>query len=73
MKPSISIERARAELNALWTRAHPPRRADEPGLEPIRAGAYTDALTGALQGKSEVKRGSFAVMLATLLVLFLAC
>jgi putative ABC transport system permease protein len=73
LKPSASMTSARADLNTIWTRLVPPRHADEPALEPIRVGSYTDALTGALHGKSAVKTGSVAVMLATLLVLFLAC
>lgn len=73
LSPGVSIGKARSELNALWTRAHAPRPKDERPLEPIRVGGYADAVTGALHGKSTVKMASFAAMLATLLVLFLAC
>ncbi len=73
LKPAAGLALARAELNTIWTRLMPPRRSDEPALEPIRAGAYADALTGVLQGRPDVELGMLAMVLVTSFVLFLAC
>ena len=73
LKPAVSKAEAQSEVNTIWARVAPPRKQDEPELKPIRVGAYMDALTGALHGRSDVIAGSLAMMLATLCVLFLAC
>jgi predicted permease len=73
LKPGVTRAGAQVELNTLWQRVAPPRRPNEPELKPIRVGAYLDALTGGLEGKSDITVGSLAMLLATLCVLFLAC
>ena len=73
LKPDVTLAGARAELNTIWTRLQPPRRNDERPVEQIRAGAYVDALTGALYGRNTIGSAILGMLLVTLFVLFLAC
>jgi putative ABC transport system permease protein len=73
LKPGVAIASAQAELNTIWLRVALPRRTNDPALQPIRVGAYMDALSGALEGRSDMALGTVAMLLAALCVLFLAC
>jgi predicted permease len=73
LKPGVRLAQARAELNTLWSHVLPPPRAGDPPAQPIRVGAYADALTGALNGDPTLAGTAFATLLVTLFVLFLAC
>ena len=73
LRPGVTLAGAHAELNTIWARLQPPRRDDEREAEPIRVGAYVDALTGALYGKNTIGSAILGMLLVTLFVLFLAC
>lgn len=73
LKPDISSSKAEAELNTLWTALNPPPKPGEHELEKLRVGPYIKGVTGSLTQPDYAGIGALAAMLATLLVLFLAC
>jgi predicted permease len=74
LKPGLSLADARIELNTIWPRLYAPLlKADEPRPQPIRVGAYPDALTGALQGVNDIALAGLAMALVSFFILFLAC
>jgi putative ABC transport system permease protein len=73
LKPGVSCSKAEAELNTLWAAINPPPKPGEPELERIRVGPYIKGVIGSLTQPDYAGIGAMAAMLATLLVLFLAC
>jgi len=73
LKPGVTFSKAEAELNTLWTALNPPPKPGEHELEKIRVGAYIKGVTGSLTQPDYAAIAALAAMLATLLVLFLAC
>jgi putative ABC transport system permease protein len=73
LKPGVSYSKAEAELETFWAALNPPPKPGERGLEKIRVGPYIKGVTGALTQPDYAGIGALAAMLATLLVLFLAC
>jgi putative ABC transport system permease protein len=73
LKPGVSYSKSEAELNTLWAALNPPPKPGEPELEKIRVGPYIKGVTDSLTKPDYAGIGVMAAMLATLLVLFLAC
>jgi putative ABC transport system permease protein len=73
LKPGLNFSKAEAELNTLWAAMNPPPKPGEHELEKIRVGPYINGVTGSLTKPDYAAIGALAGMLATLLVLFLAC
>jgi len=74
LKPSVSVADARTELNLIAARlAQPEKEEKSPQLKPtIRVGPFTRFLSD-LKGPHGPAPGALAMLIVTLLVLFIAC